>query len=38
MYCIERYEAMINGQNIQQEEEVTEIKSMREIAGWGDKV
>jgi len=38
LYCIEKYEALINHSNAPREEEVTEITSMREIAGWGDKV
>lgn len=35
IYCIEKYENMINGRT---EPETTEITSMRDIAGWGDKV
>lgn len=38
IYCIEKYEDMINNVNTKQEQEVTEIKSMHDIAGWGDMV
>lgn len=37
IFCIEKYEDMINRAN-SNNEEVKEITSMRDIAGWGDKV
>lgn len=39
IYCIEKYEELINRQDsTKNNDEVTEITSMRDIAGWGDKV
>lgn len=39
IYCIKRYDSLIsNGKNQENSNtETTEITSMREIAGWGDK-
>lgn len=38
IYCIEKYEDLVNKRNSTPQQESQEITSMREIAGWGDKV
>lgn len=38
LYCIQKYSELLGGKSTENKNtEVTEITSMREIAGWGDK-